>query len=102
MAECYAVLTRLPVRPRNRPDDVLRFLEDVRARFRLVQLSGEGYMQMLAVAAEKEAVGGAVYDLLIMACAKHGGARVLYTWNEKHFSPLEAMVGVRVALPHAA
>ena len=51
MAELYAVMTRLPVRPRITPEQGLLFVENVRDYFSVVTLSAAEQFKAVADAA---------------------------------------------------
>ena len=86
LAELYAVLTRLPVRPAIGPEDALRIIEEnVLPRFRVVELGVETYARVLRQAAGRGLRGGVTYDALLMDCARASGAERIYTLNWKDF-----------------
>lgn len=74
--ETFSVLTRLPPPHRAPADVVVAFLE---ARFTepLLTLPGEERRQLLRDALSADIVGGAVYDALVAATARHAGATLL-------------------------
>jgi predicted nucleic acid-binding protein len=76
VVESFSVLTRLPPPHRVRPELVSGFL---RARFpeRPLLLPTSGHLRLLEEATEAGIVGGAVYDALVAATARHAGATLL-------------------------
>lgn len=76
MVETYSVLTRLPPPHRAPTDVVLSFLA---ARFPAAPLGlpPRSYRLLLRQAADSGFVGGAVYDALVAATARHARATLL-------------------------
>ncbi len=86
IAELYAVLTTLPVRPRITPDTALRLiLENVRKIARIVALSASEYEATIERLAELGLTGGIVYDALIARAAEKSRAERLLTLNTTDF-----------------
>ena len=86
IAELYAVLTTLPVRPRITPDTALRLiLENVRKNARIVALSASDYDVTIERLAGLGLPGGAVYDALIARAAEKSSAERLLTLNTTDF-----------------
>jgi predicted nucleic acid-binding protein len=88
VAELYAVMTRLPVRPRITPEQGLLFVENVRDYFSVVTFSAAEQCEATAEAARRGLGGGKVYDLLILKCALQVGAEQVYTLNLQEFTRL--------------
>jgi predicted nucleic acid-binding protein len=74
--ESYSVLTRLPVPHRAPADAVTSFL---RTRFssELLTLPSPEHHALLELIRAKAVTGGATYDALVAATAKHAGAKLL-------------------------
>lgn len=74
--ECFSVLTRLPPPHRARPELVTAYL---RGRFpeEPLVLPGPQQRDLIDEAAEAGIAGGAVYDALVGATARHAGALLL-------------------------
>jgi predicted nucleic acid-binding protein len=85
LAEVYAVLTRLPVRPRISPEQAMLFMGDVRSRLTIVTLDEADYVRALESAASLGIAGGQIYDRLLLECAIRADAETIYTWNVRHF-----------------
>lgn len=66
LAEMYAVLTRLPVIPRIQP----------------------GEAASISAAAENGVIGGAIYDVLLLAAARKTKPDRIYTFNVAEFKRL--------------
>jgi predicted nucleic acid-binding protein len=88
VAELYAVMTRLPVRPRITPEQGLLFVENVRDYFSVVTLSAAEQFEGAAEAARRGLGGGKVYDLLTLKCALKAGAERVYALNLTEFTRL--------------
>jgi predicted nucleic acid-binding protein len=88
VAELYAVMTRLPVRPRITPEQGLLFVENVRDHFSVIILSAAEQFEAAADAARRGLGGGKVYDLLTLKCALKAGAEQIYTLNPQEFARL--------------
>lgn len=87
LAELYAVLTRLPVRPRIAPGVARRLiLENIEeSAVEIVHLDATDYAQVLDVLSEGGFSGGSVYDALIVHAARKVEARHIITLNEADF-----------------
>ena len=74
--ETYSVLTRLPP-PQRVPAAVAR--EYVRETFHFppLVLGAQGYGRLLDLVADEGIVGGALYDAVVAATAREGGATLL-------------------------
>jgi predicted nucleic acid-binding protein len=93
LAEVYAIMTALPIKPLVPPEQVLFFIEEIRGRLRLISLSAEEYSSTIQGVAAKGLSGGRVYDALVLACAAKCKAETIYTWNLKYY---------RTIAPHLA
>jgi predicted nucleic acid-binding protein len=88
LAEVYAVMTVLPVKPAIPPEQVMLFVQEVRDRFTLVTLDETAYFATLEQAAERGLTSGRIYDALLLRCAAKVKAQTIYTWNLKHFQAI--------------
>jgi predicted nucleic acid-binding protein len=85
LAEVYATMTALPVKPLIPPEQVLLFVEEVRKRLSLVSLEPEEYYETIRRAADRGITSGRIYDALLVSCAAKSKAEIIYTWDVKHF-----------------
>lgn len=86
LAELYAVLTTLPVRPRISPGVARQLIrQNTQGLATLVALSASDYERTLDRMAERNISGGAIYDGLIARAAEKGGADRLLTLNPSDF-----------------
>jgi predicted nucleic acid-binding protein len=99
LAEVYAVMTALPVKPMIPPEQALLFVEEVRERLTLVSLDSEEYFAAIRRTAEFGFSSGRVYDALLLACAAKVKAQTVYTWNLKHYQALAPEIHARIQTP---
>lgn len=100
LAEVYAVLTRLPLKPRIGPD-VARSLirENIENLAKVIPLDSNDYTAVLNNMAESGLTGGVVYDALIMQAAGKSGVERLFTLNETDFHRIGRHTRVAVVSP---
>jgi predicted nucleic acid-binding protein len=101
LAEVYATMTALPVRPLPAPEQVLLMIEQVVERLTLVGLTEREYLRCLRDAAATGMTGGRIYDALLLACARKVQAKVIFSWNPKHFRQLAPDLAERIRTPQA-
>ncbi len=99
LAEVYAVMTSIPVKPSIPPEQALLFVEEVRNRLTLVSLNGEEYFAAIERTAGHGFGSGRVYDALLLACAAKIEARTIYTWNLNHYQALAPELAARIRTP---
>jgi len=91
IAEYFAVMTRLPCRPKIHPADADRMLQDdILPFFSWVELSAEEYRQALAMCLRANRPGAVIFDGLHLLSAQKAGCDRLYTFNVKDFRALAA------------
>lgn len=76
LVEAYSVLTRLPPPHRAPADLVATFLAE-RFREPPLVLPARAHLELVATSARNGLAGGAIYDALIAATARHAGATLL-------------------------
>jgi predicted nucleic acid-binding protein len=90
-------LTRLPPPHRLATADALALLEaNFLADVEVVALDAADYRGLLRRAPGSGLAGGAAYDAVVAACATRAGARILLTFNERHFASLAGSFAVVV------
>lgn len=99
LAEVYAVMTALPVKPLIPPEQAMLFIEEICQRLTVVTLSAEEYPAVIQRVATARFSGGRVYDALLLACAAKCHAESIYTWNLKHYQELAPDLGSRIQNP---
>jgi predicted nucleic acid-binding protein len=100
LAELYAVLTRLPLRPRISPAVARRLIrENVEAYASVIALTAEEYRQVLDDMAGLGLSGGVIYDGVAAAAARKALVDRLLTLNESDFRRVWPTAGNRIAVP---
>jgi predicted nucleic acid-binding protein len=100
LAELYAVLTRLPLRPSISPELAWRLIRDeVAAHVTVVSLSPEDCLAVLEHLSDLGIQGGATYDALLAYTAWKAGVDYLITLNAKHFQRVYPELVTRIKEP---
>jgi predicted nucleic acid-binding protein len=99
LAEVYAVMTALPVRPLIPPEQAALFVREVRDRLTPIALDEKEYFAAIEKAAARGFLSGRVYDALLLGCAAKAKAQTIYTWNVKHFRDLAPELAGRIHTP---
>ncbi len=99
LAEIYATMTAMPVRPVLAPQQVLLLVEQVPERLTMISLTGSEYRRSIRDAADKGLTSGRIYDALLLACARKAQAKTIFTWNLKHFRQLAPDLAERIRTP---
>lgn len=86
LAECYAVLTTLPVKPRI-AGGIARMLikENIEQHAQVTSLTAADYKTVIKQLSEKGLGGGIIYDALIARVAQKSKVSRLLTFNINHF-----------------
>jgi predicted nucleic acid-binding protein len=89
LAELFATLTALPLKPRLLPADVQRLLQtSILSHFTLIPLGPQEYQAALALTVAQNLSSGAIYDALHLIGARTAACVKLYTLNLRHFRAL--------------
>jgi predicted nucleic acid-binding protein len=89
LAELFATLTALPLKPRLLPADVQRLIrKSVLNHFTLIPLTPQDYQDAMDLTVAKNLASGAICDALHLAGARSAGCTALYTLNLRHFRSL--------------
>ncbi len=99
LAELYSVLTRLPYRPKVRPEQAQQLIAENLKDFDKVVLDEGDYQVAIAQMAQLNLPGGGIFDALIARAAVKADVEVLLTLNAKHFVRLGEDVASRVQTP---
>lgn len=100
VAETYAALTRLPVRPRIHPAEAARMIADnIAPNFQMVPIARKEYLEALKTVAEGGWSGAKIYDALILGCAERSGAERIYTFNLSDFQQLAPNLKDQICSP---
>jgi predicted nucleic acid-binding protein len=86
LAELYAVLTTLPLKPRISPLTAWRLVHDnVETSAKIISLSPSDYKDTIKYMSESGLTGGIIYDALIVKVAQKSGVERLLTFNADDF-----------------
>lgn len=100
LAECYATLTGGRLGVQVSPADAASLVrQNVHERLSLVGLSASEYRKLVEAAGPAGARGGAIYDLLLLACARKVKAQKIHTLNCRYFVALAPDLAGRIAAP---
>lgn len=95
IAEVFAALTRLPVRPRIHPVEAARIVTDnILPHFEVVAIGKVDYLEALNTMAAGGWIGAKIYDALLLRCASRCAVDRIYTFNLGDFRQL-APAGLR-------
>jgi predicted nucleic acid-binding protein len=100
LAELYAILTRLPVRPAISPDMAHEIIAvNVLGTCEVVTLSAGDYVTLLDHLAELNIAGGAVYDALLLHAAAKAGVDQVVTLNAHDFRRVYPALADKIVSP---
>lgn len=100
LAETYAVLTRLPLQPMIHPSEARRIIEEnVLPHFQVLSLAAKDYRELIREIAEAGVKGGAIYDALLLLCARKKRCERIYTFNVVQFERLAPDLGKVICAP---
>lgn len=86
LAECFAVLTRLPLSPKISPEMANYLLhENVEKLAKIIALSSQDYLSVIKQMTELRLSGGIIYDAITVRAAKKAKADKILTLNTKDF-----------------
>jgi predicted nucleic acid-binding protein len=99
LAETYAILTSMPLRPRIQPQAALAGIHQNLSAFEFIPLTQQDYQDTLEELVRLGLVGGVVYDALAAKAALIAGADTLLTLNSKDFLRLGPTVSALILEP---
>jgi predicted nucleic acid-binding protein len=99
LAEVYSTLTRMPGRHRISGEQALLFIGSIRERLSIVALDGDEYADTLEASAALGIVGGGIYDAMLAHCAMKAKAKIIYSWNARHYAQCGPEVAKRLQTP---
>jgi predicted nucleic acid-binding protein len=89
IAEVFAALTRLPVRPRIHPVEAARIITDnILRHFEVISIGKKDYLEALNTMAIGGWIGAKIYDALLLRCAARYAIERIYTFNLGDFKQL--------------
>jgi predicted nucleic acid-binding protein len=100
LAELYAILTTLPVRPHIPPTVAQQLIQNnVLNRFEVIFLSDEDYVAVIDHLSDLGIIGGATYDALILRAAVKASADQIVTLNARDFHRIYPDLGDMIISP---
>jgi predicted nucleic acid-binding protein len=100
LAETFAVLSRMPTKPKLEGQDVLELLEnDIIPHFVFVGLPPEDYPQAIRDLVAKGLGGGRIYDLLHLRIAAKLPLDRIYTFNDSEWKTLAPELASLICAP---
>lgn len=91
IAEVYAALTRLPVRPRIQPLEAARIItDDILPHFEVVPIGKEDYVAVLNLVGNGGWSGAKICDALLLQSAARCSVDRIYSFNLADFRQLAA------------
>jgi predicted nucleic acid-binding protein len=99
LAEVYASMSALPVKPMIPSEQAFLFVEEIRQRLSLISLSEREYLAAIQNASQQGLTGGRIYDALLLRCAAKCDARNIFTLNLKHFQSIAPGLADRMRIP---
>ena len=89
IAELFATLTALPLKPRLAPVDAKNIIaKSVLKHFILIPLGADDYRDAMDLASERNLSSGAIYDALHIVGSRIAACDMLYTLNLRHFQAM--------------
>jgi predicted nucleic acid-binding protein len=89
LAELFATLTALPLKPKIPPAEAKRLLKHtIGAHFEIIPLTAEIYSDALDLTVRQGLASGAIYDAIHLTGARSAGCDHLLTLNLKYFRAL--------------
>ncbi len=89
IAELYAVLSVLPIKPKLSPIEAEKILQkNIYPKFEIMALTPKDYKNAVSTVTELHLSGGILYDALHIEAAIKCGAKKLITLNHNHFEKL--------------
>ncbi len=99
LAECYAVITSLPLARRVTPAEAEQLInESIADRLTVWGLSEAAYREAVALVAQRGFMSGAVYDALHVVAAVESRSERIITYNVRNFRSL-ALDRIAVVTP---
>jgi predicted nucleic acid-binding protein len=98
-AEVYATMTALPVKPVIPPEQVFLFIQEIRQRLSPICLEPAEYYDTIQKASDRGLTSGRIYDALLLSCAAKSKAKIIYTWNLKHFHSIAPHLAPLIQTP---
>ncbi len=89
LAELFATLSALPLRPKLLPGDVQRLIQaSILPHFTIIPLGNRDYENAMSLTVRQNCSSGAIYDAIHLVGAKAVSCHKLLTLNLRHFMAL--------------
>ncbi|MGA1868386.1 MAG: PIN domain-containing protein [bacterium] len=100
IAECYSVLTSLPISPKITPNSANHLIEyNIKKSAKIINITSTDYFHVLTTLVNLELYGGIIYDALILRAAEKSNSSVLLTYNIKDFNKLLPSTDLEIKSP---
>lgn len=99
LAETWATLSRLPLRPRVQPRQAADLVEQLHRVFAVISLDPSHYRAAIERCVNQGVSSGAVFDALHLMAAEREGAERLLTFNARDFDRLALASSPRIHVP---
>ena len=100
LAELYAILTTLPVKPRISPEVVQKLIvHNVLEVCEVISLPEEDYIIVIDRLSDPGIIGGATYDALILQAGLKANVDQVITLNQKDFCRVHPEFADRIVSP---
>jgi len=100
LAELYAVLSTLPLKPRISPSVAWRLVkENIESFGKVVSLTPAEYSSTIKRLTDTGLIGGIIYDALIARVAQKAKVDRLLTLNTEHFKKVWQNGGNKIIMP---
>lgn len=86
VAECYAVLTKLPISPKILPSVAYHLIsENITKLGKIISLTGKDYLSIIFHLSKLGLSGGVTYDAILLKASEKAQAKHLLTFNTRDF-----------------
>jgi len=100
LAECYAVITRMPPPPRLSPPQTWQLIQrDVLSLMTVFALTANDYRDLIEHLAQNNIAGGVTYDAVIAWAAVKTQVDQIITLNAKDFRRVVPALAAKVVIP---
>jgi predicted nucleic acid-binding protein len=99
LAEVYANLTAMPIRPVIAPEQAALCIQTIRERCSPVVLTEAEYAATIERTAVRGFKSGMIYAALLLSCAEKAQSEIIYTWDIKHFRMIGPQLADRIRTP---
>jgi predicted nucleic acid-binding protein len=96
LAELYAVLTRLPLKPPISPTIAQHLIDENFKTFQILPLITHDYYKVIEMMVVKNIVGGGIYDALIAQVVFKEDIDQILTLNPNHFIRLGEEIAAKI------